>query len=403
MSWPTLPISQVCSHVVDCVNRTAPIVDYQTPYKMLRTTNVRGGFVDAENVRYVTLETYERWTRRLVPERGDVFLTREAPLGDVGRLTSDDKVFLGQRLFHYRADPEKMDGRFLAYALQSTAVQGWIRGAGMGATVEHARVGDFHKIPVPVPPKEAQTKIGDILSAYDDLIGNNRRRIALLEEAARMLYREWFVHFRFPGHEHVKIIDGLPEGWERLCASDAFEVNPRMPRDDDGTITYVPMAALSEVGMVVDLTPFEKRQATTSVRFRNGDTLFARITPCLENGKTGFVQFLADDEVACGSTEFIILRGRTVSNFFVYLTAREPGFRENAVRSMIGSSGRQRVQPSCFDRYFVAVPPDLLRTLFDDAVGGMFKQIANLDNQNRKLAQARDLLLPRLMNGEIAV
>jgi type I restriction enzyme S subunit len=112
------------------VNRTAPIVDYETPYKMLRTTNVRGGFVDTENVRHVTLETYERWTRRLVPQRGDVFLTREAPLGDVGRLTSDEKVFLGQRLFHYRADPEKMDGRFLAYALQSSAVQGWIKGAG---------------------------------------------------------------------------------------------------------------------------------------------------------------------------------------------------------------------------------------------------------------------------------
>ena len=218
-----------------------------------------------------------------------------------------------------------------------------------------------------------------------------------------MLYREWFVHFRFPGHEHVKIIDGLPEGWERLSASDAFEVNPKTSGDDEGIITYVPMAALSERGMVIDQTPLQERQASTSVRFRNGDTLFARITPCLENGKTGFVQFLADEEVACGSTEFIILRGRHVSNFFVYLTARDPRFRENAVRSMIGSSGRQRVQPSCFDRYFVPVPTDLLRTLFDDAVGGMFKQVANLDNQNRRLAQARDLLLPRLMKGETAV
>jgi type I restriction enzyme S subunit len=241
------------------------------------------------------------------------------------------------------------------------------------------------------------------LVAYDDLIENNRRRITLLEEAARMLYREWFVHFRFPGHEHVNITDGLPEGWERVSASEAFEVNPPTPRDDDGIITYVPMASLSEVGMVIDQAPLEGRQESTSVRFQNGDTLFARITPCLENGKTGFVQFLADGEVACGSTEFIVLRERRVSRFYVYLTAREPAFRENAVRSMIGSSGRQRVQSSCFDRYFVAVPPETLRTIFDDSVGGMFKQVANLDNQNRKLAQARDLLLPRLMNGEIVV
>jgi hypothetical protein len=142
-------------------------------------------------------------------------LTREAPLGDVGRLTSDDKVFLGQRLFHYRANPELMDARFLAYVLQTPSVQGWIKGLGMGATVEHARVGDFHKIPVPTPPLNVQVRIGDILSAYDDLVENNRRRIALLEEAARMLYREWFVRFRFPSHEHVKIIDGIPEEWER--------------------------------------------------------------------------------------------------------------------------------------------------------------------------------------------
>ena len=224
MSWPVRPISELCLHAVDCVNRTAPVVDEETPYKMIRTTNVKGGFVDTTNVRYVNLETYERWTRRLLPERGDVFLTREAPLGDVGRLTSDDQVFLGQRLFHYRADPKVLDSGFLAYVLQSPRVQGWIRGAGMGATVEHARVGDFHKIPIPVPPLEGQRKLGDILSAYDDLIETNRRRIALLEETARLLYREWFVHFRFPGHEHVPLTDGLPNGWERRTFGEIAEL-----------------------------------------------------------------------------------------------------------------------------------------------------------------------------------
>ena len=403
MSWQVQPISDLCLHAVDCVNRTAPVVEEPTPYKMIRTTNVKGGFIDTTNVRHVTLETFERWTRRLLPQAGDVILTREAPLGDVGRLTSDDQVFLGQRLFHYRADPKVLDSGFLAYVLQSPRVQGWIRGTGMGATVEHARVGDFHKIPIPVPPLKVQVKIGDILSAYDDLIENNRRRIALLEEAARLLYREWFVHFRFPGHEHVKITEGAPEGWERLPASEAFEVNPKTPRDDEGIIRYFPMAALSETGMVIGRGPMEEREKSTSVRFRNGDTLLARITPCLENGKTGYVQMLEDGEVACGSTEFIVLRQRRVSSYYIYLTARQHDFRENAIRSMIGSSGRQRVQPNCFDRYFVAVPPALLAKLFDEAVGEMFDQIGNLDQQNQKLSQARDLLLPRLMNGEIAV
>lgn len=155
--------------------------------------------------------------------------------------------------------------------------------------------------------------------------------------------------------------------------------------------------------MVIDKTPFDRRRDSTSVRFRDGDTLFARITPCLENGKTGFVQFLSPGEVACGSTEFIVLRGRRVSNYFVYLTARQTDFRENAIKSMIGSSGRQRVQPSCFDRYFVLVPPAHLGSLFDEAVAPVFQQVRVLDQQNQRLAEARDLLLPRLMSGEIAV
>jgi type I restriction enzyme S subunit len=155
------------------------------------------------------------------------------------------------------------------------------------------------KFPVPDPP--VQRRIADILSAYDNLIENNRRRIALLEEAARMLYCEWFIRFRFPGHAHVKIIDGIPEGWEGLPTSAAFEINPSTPRNGDDQLVYVPMASLSEAAMTVERAPFEFRTKSTNVRFRNGDTLFARITPCLENGKTGYVNFLQENEVACGS------------------------------------------------------------------------------------------------------
>ncbi len=112
MKWKEVPISQVCVEAVDCVNRTAPVVDYETPYKMIRTTNVKGGFIDTRNVKCVTQATYEKWTRRLVPQVGDVVLTREAPVGEVGRVTTDEKIFLGQRLFHYRATQRCSMGRF---------------------------------------------------------------------------------------------------------------------------------------------------------------------------------------------------------------------------------------------------------------------------------------------------
>ena len=319
--------------------------------------------------------------------------------GTIGEVFFVEEPYWPLNTALYVIDFKGNDPRFVAYLLRNTLRNYKTEKAAVPGVDRNV----LHTLRVRAPSANEQAAIVSILSAYDDLIENNRRRIALLEEAAQLLYREWFVHFRFPGHEHVKIVNGIPEGWERLPASHAFEVNPRTDRNDEGTITYVPMAALSEVGMTIDRTPLEMRRKTTSVRFRNGDTLLARITPSLENGKTGFVQFLRDNAVACGSTEFIVLRGHRVSNWFVYLTARQADFRENAIRSMIGSSGRQRVQPSCFDRYQIAVPPRALATLFDEAVGNLFEQVANLDLQNQKLTQARDLLLPRLMNGEITV
>ena len=226
--------------------------------------------------------------------------------------------------------------RFVYYALKCLGLERFNVG-GANPTLNRNHI---HSLPIYLADRKTQDNVASWLVAYDDLIENNRRRITLLEEAARMLYREWFVHFRFPGHEHVNITDGLPEGWERVSASEAFEVNPPTPRDDDGIITYVPMASLSEVGMVIDQAPLEGRQESTSVRFQNGDTLFARITPCLENGKTGFVQFLADGEVACGSTEFIVLRERRVSRFYVY---------PNGLRGKRNTEGTRGPDPSFHD------------------------------------------------------
>lgn len=362
------------------------------------------GRLDFSEIRHVSEAEFPKWTRRVKPQKDDIVFSYEATLHRYARIPHDFEGCLGRRMALVRPDPQKVDARFLHYYFLSPIWRAKMDAITLtGATVNRIPLTTFPDTKVQFPSLNEQAAIADILSAYDELIETNRRRIELLEEAARLLYREWFVHFRFPGHEHVKITDGVPEGWERFPASEAFEVNPKTPRNDEGIIRYVPMAALSETGMVIGRGPIEEREKSTSVRFRNGDTLLARITPCLENGKTGYVQMLEDGEVACGSTEFIVLRGRHVSNYFVYLTTRQHDFRENAIRSMIGSSGRQRVQPSCFDRYTVPIPPQVLSTLFDEAVGDMFAQIGNLDQQNQKLAQARDLLLPRLMNGDIAV
>ena len=259
----------------------------------------------------------------------------------------------------------------------------------------------LHELEVACPDRGTQNRIADILSAYDELIENNRRRMALLEEAARQLYREWFVRLRFPGHESTRIVDGVPEGWERVPTPDAISINPTTRLSDESEHWSVEMADLPIDSMVIQQAT--KRRGRTGSRFRNGDTLFARITPCLENGKTAFVDFLEEGEAARGSTEFIVLRSKRVTPEYVYCLARTYDFRENAIKSMVGSSGRQRVQESCFEKYQIMVPPSILLNSFTEIVQPQFKLIMDLHVQNKKLRAARDLLLPRLMSGEIAV
>jgi len=259
----------------------------------------------------------------------------------------------------------------------------------------------LHEIEVRCPDTKLQERIADILSGYDDLIENNRRRMALLEDAARQLYREWFVCLRFPGHEHIRITNGVPEGWERVPTPEAIEINPPTRLSDAAEHWSVEMADLPTDGMVIQQAT--KREGRSGSKFRNGDTLFARITPCLENGKTAFVDFLENGETARGSTEFIVLRGRRVTPEYVYCLARTHDFRGNAIKSMVGSSGRQRVQESCFEKFMVLIPASTFLDLFAEYVRPQFRQIKTLHAQNQKLRSARHLLLPRLISGEIAV
>lgn len=138
-------VSELCELVVDCVNRTAPVVDSVTPYKMLRTTNIRNGAVDTTKVRYVDQDVFEKWNRRATPRRGDVILTREAPVGEAGVLLTHDQVFLGQRLMLYRVDPAKMTPDYLAACFRSPVLQEQFNRLGSGSTVKH----------LPLPPAAA--------------------------------------------------------------------------------------------------------------------------------------------------------------------------------------------------------------------------------------------------------
>ena len=302
---------------------------------------------------------------------------------------------------------EKINNGYLFYLLRSDQFKDYIVGTAQGAASQASITLDSIKaFTFEVPLLSIQQKIASILSSYDNQIENNNYRIAILEDMAQKLYREWFVKFRFPGYEEIEMVVSelgeIPERWEVVSASDTMEINPRTTLTKEGEKPYLSMSYLSENSMVIKGN--EYRSGNSGTKFKNSDTLFARITPSLENGKTGYVQFLDDENpIGFGSTEFIVLRSKTLTPEYVYCLARSENFRANAIKSMTGATGRQRVQNSCFDNYFFAQPSEDTLKQFTVIVRSMFELIDFLHRKNLNLRQQRDLLLPKLISGKIDV
>lgn len=189
-------IYSACESVTDCINKTAPKVDEPTPFKMIRTTNVRNGFVSLDFVKYVTEDVYEKWTRRQVPMSGDIILTREAPMGEVGLLDTDEKVFLGQRLVSYRADRTKLVPEFLLYAFQSPYMQRQIHSFASGSTVQHMRVPDCKKLMLPLPDLDTQWGVVERLKILRDEVSrvesNYQQKLTALAELKQSLLHKAF-------------------------------------------------------------------------------------------------------------------------------------------------------------------------------------------------------------------
>ncbi|MBQ6617460.1 MAG: restriction endonuclease subunit S [Thermoguttaceae bacterium] len=306
-------------------------------------------------------------------------------------------------IIRVRLDQDKCVPLFYQYWMRSHAGRTAIRALVSGTNVKGIRGTELKDIFVDYPDFATQARIASILKNYDDLIENNQRQIRLLEEAAQRLYKEWFVDLRFPGYENTPIVDGVPEGWEKQPLDKAIDFIPKMSLKKERTKQFVPMSALSVNSMVLNANEFTETNSNSGSKFKNNDTLLARITPCLENGKTGFVSGINSDEGAVGSTEFIVMRSKLINPYMVYLLARTEEFRNRAINSMTGSDGRQRAQVDKIKKALYLLPPRCIVDDFERIVKPIFEEIILKNSENNKLAEARDRLLPKLMSGEMEV
>ena len=274
-----------------------------------------------------------------------------------------------------------------------------------------------------MPLLPEQSAIAHILGTLDDKIELNRRMNETLEAMARALFKSWFIDFDpvrakmegrdpelpkhladlFPDRLVESELGEIPEGWGFVSLAEIAEINPTRRLGKGDLAPYLDMASMPTKGHAS--AALTVRQFGSGMRFVNGDTLVARITPCLENGKTAYVDFLKEGEIGWGSTEYIVLRPKPpLSNEFAYFLARSTGFREFAIQNMTGTSGRQRVPATAISNFILPFPTSLeIPKAFGFLIASLFPFIRQKAEESRTLAALRDALLPKLISGELRV
>lgn len=416
----SLPLEDCMSAIIDYRGKTPRKTEAGIP--LITAKIVKCGRIDKPREFIDPLE-YDAWMSRGLPQVGDVVMTTEAPLGEIAQLT-DDRIALAQRLILLRGKPDILDNSYLKYLMMSSGVQSQLRGRASGTTVVGIKQSELRKIVLSLPPINEQRSIVDVLGALDNKIEQNLRTSWVLERLARAIFRAWFVDFEpvkaktsgatgFPSMPMevfdklpIRLVDTeigpVPEGWAVTALTDLFEVNPPRALRKGELAPHLDMKNMPTDGhspTALGIRPFG-----SGAKFSNGDTLVARITPCLENGKTAFVDFLDEGNIAWGSTEYIVLRPHSpIPPIFAYLLARTSEFRRFAIQAMTGTSGRQRVPFSALSHFNIASPCADTLVSFGNIVNPLIKRSSAATRESQCLTMIRDLLMPRLLSGELKV
>jgi len=382
------------------------------------------GRLDLTAAEHLSEHDFKLWTRRVEPTAGDVVFSYETRLGEVALIPCGLRCCLGRRMALMRPDPAKIGSQFLLYYYLSPEFQELIRSRTVsGSTVDRILLEEFPTFPIRVPDLATQREVASLLGALDDKIELNRRMNQTLESMARAIFSSWFVDFDpvvakaagrqpfgmsadfaalFPGGFVESAIGPVPESWPIRSIDEILELNPIRNLQKERVAPYVEMANLPRAQ--ARITDWESRAFSSGIKFQNGDVLVARITPCLEHGKTAYVDFLDDNQIAWGSTEYIVLRSKEPLPLeYAYFLARSDDFRAHAITNMTGSSGRQRVPASSLAGFLVVCPPAVIARRFGSFATSAFVQMKSNDNQTRTLVALREALLPKLMSGELRV
>ena len=370
-----MTLNEICEFIVDCPHSTAK--DEGKGFPLIRTPNIGKGRLILEGVHRVSKEVYDKRNARAIPQDDDLILAREAPAGNVAIIKNGEKVCLGQRTVLIRPNKNKVYPDFLAYYILAPEQQYELLGSANGATVAHVNIPVIKALPVILPEMERQKKVAGILKTYDDLIENNQKQIKLLEEAAQRLYKEWFVDLRFPGHEDVQIVDGVPEGWKQSKVTELLEIKYGKDHKalEDGEIpVYGSGGVMRRVKQIL---------------YSGESVLIPR------KGSLNNILYVDCDFWTIDTMFYSIPRMKDVAKYsYLYLITRD-------MYSFNIGAAVPSMTTKILDGMDILLPDETALAKFETAVSPLFEKKKLLEKQNEQLTEARDRLLPKLMSGEI--
>ena len=379
-----MELNEVCELIIDCEHKTAPT--QETGYPSIRTPNIGRGRFILEGVNRVSADTYQLWTRRAIPQPGDLIMAREAPVGNVAMIPPGLQPCLGQRTLLIRPDRSKVEPSFLNYFLNGPHVQGLIHAKTNGATVAHLNMKDVRTMTFPeLPPLPEQRRIAGILSAYDELMENSQRRIRILEAMARALYREWFVLFRFPGHEKLPSVASslghIPKGWEAGRLDDVLVLQ----RGFD----------LPKANRVEGIIPIFA--ATGVAGFHNEAKVKAPGVVTGRSGTIGDVLYVQEDFWPL-NTALWVKEFPKAEPLYAYFVLASIGLKQFNSGAAVPTLNRNDIHG-----LNTLIPPRALQKKFQVIASAMFAQVRTLELKIQNIRRTRDLVLPRLLSGQVAL
>lgn len=375
----------------------------------LGITSIRSdGSIDYEGSKRIAWDEYPKWTKRVTPKAGDVVFSYEANLGTYAIIPDGFVGCLGRRMAVMRPYPEKVLPKYLYYYMLSPRWKEVIAGKTvLGATVNRIPIASYPDFPIELPDVDTQSRIVSVLSAYDELIENNRRQIKLLEEAAQRLYKEWFIDLKFPGHETTPIVDGLPEGWQkgRLLDCVDFCRGKSYTSDNLTESGKMRLANLNSIAAYGGWTCGAEKPYTGKYKAEqlvsSGDVIMAVTDMTKERRLIGHVARVpkhADGFLM--SMDLIKLVPKDVTDNYLYAALRFSGIAE-MIAMLANGTNVLHLKPDALNRVSFVKPDYGTQKQFSAASESLFAMSEHLEQEAVLAREARDRLLPKLMTDEV--